>query len=192
MDDLPLALAERVVALALDRGVSTALIGANALAVHGYIRATGDIDLAAATTLDKLEELNRDLRAAGFSTDLRYPDDDDPLGGSISIWTATDEDGPIDEVEIINFLLPSRATRLPVQAMLRESISLGSQTVLRAVTLPHLVVLKLYAGSLRDRADIVELLARNPHTNVDEIRALCTAYHLDGFEPLLVEARQRR
>jgi hypothetical protein len=41
-------LAERVDAAARELGIDTAVIGATALAVHRFVRATGDIDLATA------------------------------------------------------------------------------------------------------------------------------------------------
>jgi hypothetical protein len=51
-------------------------------------------------------------------------------------------------------------------------------------------MLKLYAGSLQDRADVVAVLKRNPGADLDEIRALCTQYDLDGFDELAAEAKR--
>ena len=55
-------------------------------------------------------------------------------------------------------------------------------------TLPHLVALKLYAGGTKSRADIVELLARNPDADMAAIRDLCRGWRLRGLEPLIEEA----
>lgn len=59
---------------------------------------------------------------------------------------------------------------------------------LRIVPLPHLVALKLYAGGAKSRADIVELLSRNPDANMSAIRDLCRAWRMPGFDPLIEEA----
>ena len=80
--DKTLLLAARVAAEAEKMGIKTALIGAAALAVHGYARGTEDIDLAASVRpLSQLDALARVLRVAWLGTELRYPDDDDRLGG---------------------------------------------------------------------------------------------------------------
>jgi hypothetical protein len=61
---------------------------------------------------------------------------------------------------------------------------------LRIVPLPHLVALKLYAGGTKSRADIVELLSRNPDADMDAIRDLCQKWRLPGLEPLIAEAAE--
>jgi hypothetical protein len=48
--------------------------------------------------------------------------------------------------------------------------------------------LKLYAGGTKSKADIVELLRRNPAADRDRIRVLCRRYRLRGLEPLIREA----
>jgi hypothetical protein len=45
-EEKTLEVAERVAAILGSRGVPSAVIGAMALAVHGYVRATRDFDLA--------------------------------------------------------------------------------------------------------------------------------------------------
>ena len=59
---------------------------------------------------------------------------------------------------------------------------------LRIVPLPHLVALKLYAGGTKSRADIVELLSRNPDAEMATIRDLCRNWRLRGLDPLIEEA----
>ena len=61
-------------------------------------------------------------------------------------------------------------------------------STLRIVPLPHLVALKLYAGGAKSRADIVELLSRNPEVDTAAIRALCRGWRLGGLDPLIDEA----
>jgi hypothetical protein len=59
---------------------------------------------------------------------------------------------------------------------------------LRIVPLPHLVALKLYAGGTKSRADIVEVLSRNPDADMAKIRELCQGWRLRGLDPLIEEA----
>jgi len=59
---------------------------------------------------------------------------------------------------------------------------------LRIVPLPHLVAHKLYAGGMKSRANIVELLSRNPDVDIAEIRELCDRWRLRGLDGLIAEA----
>jgi len=89
-----LELAEQVAAAANQLGFDAVLIGAAALAVHRYTRGTEDIDLAVSVIPStQLGALAQALAQAGLHTRLRLPDDDDPLGGVLSVWAWEDEDG---------------------------------------------------------------------------------------------------
>ncbi len=57
--------------------------------------------------------------------------------------------------------------------------------------MPDLVALKIYAGARQDLADIVELLARNPDVDLDEVRAAALSFDSGAvLEQLIAEARQ--
>jgi len=101
-------LAERVAATAQHLGIETAVIGALALAAHGYIRATNDVDLASAIDVyPTLRDLAEALRAQGLSVELTLPDEDGALGGVVVVWERVDEGGdPLDPVEVVNFRNP--------------------------------------------------------------------------------------
>ncbi|MGI6495395.1 MAG: hypothetical protein ACOX5G_04790 [Kiritimatiellia bacterium] len=58
---------------------------------------------------------------------------------------------------------------------------------LKLVPLPQLVALKLYAGGVKSKADILELLGRNPDADIDDIRATCKRYRLKGLDEILAE-----
>lgn len=60
---------------------------------------------------------------------------------------------------------------------------------LRLVPIPHLIALKLYAGGHKSKADIVELITRNPELDLEEVRKLCAGYRLKGLGELVREAR---
>lgn len=189
-----LALAERVAAAAQQLGIDTCLIGAAALAVHNYVRGTHDVDLATAIDpFTQLRALERALSQEGLRTSLRLPDDDDPLGGVLVVWERDDEDGSaLDPIEVVNFDNPHHRRPNPARAAIRNATRLDDRSVLRCVRLPDLVALKLYAGALRDHADIVELLARND-ADLDEIRAAAAPYDADHrLEELIALAAAQR
>jgi hypothetical protein len=77
--------AEQVARLAKIFGNELLVIGAAALAGHGYVRLTRDIDLAGNLSLRQLRELSAALEKKGYSVALREPDADDPLGGVLDI-----------------------------------------------------------------------------------------------------------
>ncbi|NNB93730.1 hypothetical protein HI113_07380 [Corallococcus exiguus] len=79
-------IAERVVGLLEQHGISAAVIGAIALAVHYYPRQTEDFDLAInINPFPRLRQLDEILRKEGFETELSYPDAEDPLGGVLRV-----------------------------------------------------------------------------------------------------------
>lgn len=189
-DQPTLALAERVASAARELGIETAVIGAIALAAHNYIRGTLDVDLA--TRVEHIEDLRRlqqKLVALGLETELRTPDDEDPLGGVLEVWEREgDEDTPINPVEVVNFFNPYRPEHNPGTAAVRNATPIEGSS-LRYVQLADLIALKLYTGALRDRADVVELLTRNPDADRDAIRAACAPFGLgESLEQLLLEA----
>ena len=185
-----LALAERVADAAEQVGIPTALIGGTALAVYRYMRGTEDIDLAAyVDPFTHLGRLERVLASEGLHTRLSEPDDDDPLGGMLSVWEREDSAGePVDVVEVVNFLNPFRPGGNPAHAAILRATTLTNAR-LRCVTLPDLIALKLYAGGSEDLGDIVQLLALNADADVVSIRAIAGPFDSDGrLEGLITEA----
>jgi len=156
------------------------VIGDVALAAHGYVRFTEDLDLGVNTDLGTLARVADALRTAGFEVELREPDGEDPLGGVV------DARGPFGLVQIVNY-----GGRFP--AVIDGGLA-AADTVIRPgsrpriVPLPHLVALKLYAGGTKSRADIVEVLSRNPDVDMAKICELCEGWRLRGLDPLIEEA----
>ncbi len=154
--------AEEVAEILESRGVGAVVIGAVALAAHGYVRFTEDLDLGVNTDLGTLSRVAEALRAAGFEVQVREPDGEDPLGGVVDVR------GPFGLVQIVNY-----GGRFP--AVIDGGLAAADTVIrpgsrLRIVPLPHLVALKLYAGGTKSRADIVELLSRNPDADMGAIR----------------------
>lgn len=73
--------AEQIAGILESRGVGSVVIGAVAMAAHGYVRFTHDLDLGVNTDLSTLRSAAREEQGAGFAVVLREPDGQDPLGG---------------------------------------------------------------------------------------------------------------
>jgi hypothetical protein len=181
-----LELAERVAVLANGIGIATALIGAAAMAVHKYVRATRDLDLASNVDPTELRRLQERLELSGLHTELRLPDEEDVLGGVLVVWERTDEEGdPLGAIEIVNFANPHRAGHVtPAADAVRNATPIDASSPLRCVQLGDLIALKLYAGSFRDKADVIDLLKHNPDADLDAVRAVCSRF---GFADTLDE-----
>jgi hypothetical protein len=175
MDEL-LELAQRVCAEAQALGIPTAIIGGLALAHHGYVRATIDVDLASATSFDgPLRRLAEQLRARGLHVDVRAPDVGDPLAGVLRVRATPDG----DPVDLVNFRPSDLLGRRAVEHA--ETAADG----FRYVGLAELVALKLYAGSRFDLDDVARVLEVRTDAELAEVRVLARAV---GLEALLDRA----
>ncbi len=171
--------AEQVTEILEQHQVDAVVIGAVALAAYHYVRQTYDVDLGVNADVPTLRDVLASLRRAGFTAELREPDGTDPLGGVIDIT------GSFGLLQIVSF-----AGRFP--AVIEDAIRTATLVVrpgspLKLVPLPQLVALKLYAGGLKSKADILELLRRNPDADIHAIRATCKRYRLHGLEDVLAE-----
>ena len=169
-----LSVAQAIAASLLDGGAESAVIGAIALAFHGYVRATQDVDLA--THVDPqavLRGLERTFQQQGYATQLILPDAEDPLGRVLSV---TGED--FDAVQVVNFYNPWTAARNPGESSIRTAEARIPGYDLRVVDVPHLVALMLYAGGARNTSDVLELIVRNRDVDRDAIRRLCEQFDL--------------
>jgi len=172
---------ETVASLLLRHGVASVVIGAVAMAAHRHIRYTEGIDLGVNADLPTLRRLAGALEAEGFSVELREPDLQDPHGGVIDV------SGPFGMVQIISF-----ADRFPAviqDAIKSAGLAPRADSVLRLAPIPHLIALKLYAGGIKSKSDIVELLLRNPQVDLNELRTLCARYRVAGLEEILNELK---
>lgn len=189
-----LALAEEVSRIAEGLGIRTALIGATALAVHGYSRATDDIDLAVAIpNFVDFRNLAQHLESAGLGVELRLAEDvDDPLGGVLAVWIEDEGGNATDLVEVVNFINPHEPAPNPgAQAIARATMLVGLR--LHCASLADLVALKVYAGGLNDLADVVEVLALNPDADLEAIRVVAANFdRAHCLDELFERVRQRR
>lgn len=171
--------AEEISRRLAERGFPAVVIGAIAMAVHNYVRLTEDIDLGVVIPPADLRAFGEELSREGYRAEFRAPDADDPLGGVLDI------SGPFGMVQVVSFA--DRFPRVIEEALRSEPIAVRDGSPLRAVPLPHLIALKLYAGGAKSRSDIVELIRRNPEADREEIRQLCKSYRLRGIDTVLRE-----
>jgi hypothetical protein len=184
-EELLLDAAQRVAAVLEKNGVACALIGAGAMAWHGQVRATFDLDLAVSIQTygilpNSLSSAARALAEAGFSARLNDPDPSDPLGGLIRI--EIDEDY---EIDVVNFLNPWTGGTGALAAEAIEKASAHPGTSLRVVTIPHLIALKVAAGRKKDERDVSDLAAAHADA-LPDVRAICVRHGLaDRLDALL-------
>jgi hypothetical protein len=171
--------AEWIAELLESSGISAVVIGAVALAAHGYVRHNDDIDLGVDADLQQMRALVDVLRRDGFAAVLHEPDGNDPPGGVIDI---PDDFGL---VQVVSF-----ADRFPAvvpDTLAAEAVPIRPGSALRLVPLAQLVALKLYAGGLASKADILELLLRNPKADLESVRGTCLRCRLRGLDAILEE-----
>lgn len=139
--------------------VSFAVVGAAALAVHGYARATSDLDLL--TTDSRVLRLDwSTVLPEPVHADVRIGDADDPLAGVITF----DAKGA-DEVDLI-----IGRWRWQTAAVQRARASQVRGVELPVVGLSDLVVLKLDAGGILDLRDIDSLVEIHGESLLEAVR----------------------
>ncbi len=176
--------AERTLAVATDvaqtlskHNVPCAVIGAVALAVHGYVRDTEDFDLATATDPFRVLGLVEKELASRYEVELITPDADDPLGGCLNV-----SGDDFDLVQIVNFDNPYRPGAGSAGRAAVETATPNVLGPLAVADLPHLVALKLYAGGRKNELDVLELIDRNPTLDREKLETVCKEL---GLEPEL-------
>lgn len=143
-----MALLDRVATVLTDSGITHALIGAAALAVHGISRSTRDDDLLV-VDFRVLDERFWQPLTAEAHTGITRGDDTDPLAGVVRIR----REGEI-QVDVVV------GRHRWQQEILSRAVAV-SNTPLYVVRPDDLILLKLYAGGSQDRWDIEQLLGVN-------------------------------
>ena len=158
-------------AVLADQEIEYAVIGAMAASVHGSIRATTDADVLVSVSAAKLARLQRAFKKAGFDSDLRHGDADDPIAALLAV---ADKHG----------------NRVDLLAGLR---GLDTEAFARAITVPFLgssirvigredfIAMKCFAGGPQDVVDARNALrAADEPINVDLLRRLTPALWTSG------------
>jgi hypothetical protein len=179
--DRTLRVGADVAALLAELGYPCAVIGAVALAVHGYARATQDLDLATLVrTPHELRGLAQRLRDRGYDVEERMPDAEDPLGGVLTVNAAG-----ADPVQIVNYFNPWNGWAPCGKEALEHAVA-NTLPDLAVVDLPHLVALKIYAGGRKSALDVLELLSLHDDADTEKARAVCRAVGLGAEFDALV------
>jgi hypothetical protein len=140
-------------AVLAENDVEYAVIGAMAAAVYGAIRATTDADALLSVSIAKLGQLEKVFKKAGFATELRRGDADDPIPALLSV--SDRHDNRVDllaGLRGLDRLALSRSITVPF---------LGSS--LRVIGREDFVAMKCFAGGPQDIADAVQALKTTDH-----------------------------
>lgn len=159
--------------------IEYAVIGAMAAALHGAIRATVDADAVLSITLPQLGSLEKLLRKAGYQTQLRRGDADDPIPAMLLV---RDEHG--NRVDLLAGL-----RGLDPQAFGRATIVSFADEVLRMIGREDFIAMKCFAGGPQDIADAsLVLKARDKPLDLDLLRRVTRRFGraaADNLEKLL-------
>jgi hypothetical protein len=151
--------------------VDHALIGSVALAVHGFVRATRDLDFAVLVSPSpRLASLADALRREGYTVELSAPAPDDELGGVLTVVGDA-----FDPVQIVNFYNPPRAPPSLVKEAIQSAVHQAGLPFPVAGLAP-LVALKLSTGAFRDEVDVGDLLEARPDAPLDVVRDVCARH----------------
>lgn len=132
--------------------IGYAVIGAMAASVHGLVRASIDADVVLSVPASELGRLERLFAAAGFHTELRRGEAEDPIAAMLALG---DQHG--NRVDLLAGLRGleadafARAIAVPFQGELLQFI--GRE---------DFIAMKLFAGGPQDLADARHALAGAP------------------------------
>jgi predicted nucleotidyltransferase len=144
------------IAVLNDEAIEYAVIGAMAASVHGSLRASADADALLSVTVSKLKNLSRAFKTAGFESELRRGDADDPIPAMLIV-----RDSHGNRVDLLGGLrgldpnLFSRAVDVPF----------GGET-LRVAGREDFIAMKCFAGGPQDIAD-AQLALKGAQVPVD-------------------------
>jgi len=151
------------------------LVGGLAVAAHGFVRATRDVDVL---TRLPLADARRRLSEGGLETRLLRGD---PLDGGFSCLKGSSEGIPFD---VLTQLVPIHWERA-------QSLETSGAGELRVVALEDLLALKFKAQGPKDLMDAAMLVLLHPEMGA-LARELAIAYReLDRFEHWLADPRFR-
>src|SRR3954447_10155391 len=142
---------EQIVAALNARDVAYVIVGGIAVAAHGVVRATGDLDVVPDPSPDNLERLARMLTELG----AEHPIDGKLTGAALARPVSFKLRTRHGDVQVLN-----RMPSVPPYAHLRENairLRLAPGTIATVCSLTDLRAMKLASGRPRDLADVAEL-----------------------------------
>jgi predicted nucleotidyltransferase len=167
------------VAVLKTQAIDYAVIGAMAASVHGALRATADADALISVTVSKLASLRTLFKKAGFETDLRRGDADDPIPALLVI---SDTHG--NRVDLLCGL-----RGIDPQVFARTVEVPFSGHILRVIGREDFIAMKCFAGGPQDIADAhVALVSAQEPVDLDLLRRVTRRFGraaADALEHLL-------
>jgi hypothetical protein len=142
-------LIEELVAIArvfTEEGIDYAVCGGMAMAIHGYTRATEDIDIL--VDAEDLPRIRRAVKRVGFDTMGTSPDFRFKNGGRVVRLLKTK---PPEDYLILDLMLASGPYEAPWKSRIDQPSQWGP---IRVVSQEALKAMKLEAGRAKDRFDI--------------------------------------
>jgi hypothetical protein len=149
------------------KSIPYAVIGAMAASVHGIVRASLDADAVLSLGIHQLGELQRALGAAGFRTELRLGDADDPIAAVLAL---SDEFGNrVDLLVGLRGLEPAAFSRV---------LEVGFQGErLRVIGREDFIAMKVFANGPQDVIDAqMALTAAGSDLDLPLLRRLTSRY----------------
>lgn len=148
-------------------GIDYAVIGAMAASVHGVVRASLDADALLSVTVPQLGKLEQLFKSAGFATELRRGDADDPIAAMLVL-----SDPFQNRVDLLVGL-----RGLEFEAFDRAIEVTFQGTTLRVVCLEDFIAMKVFAGGPQDMNDARHALAAAKNTiDLDLLTRLAARY----------------
>jgi predicted nucleotidyltransferase len=155
--------------------VDYAVIGAFALSAHGVVRASTDVDVLLFTTPQHLARLRARFARAGFDTELRHGEADDPIPAMLILGDS--HNNHVDMLGGLRGMDPaifSRTMEVPFMGM-----------NLRIAGREDFIAMKCFAGDPQDILDARSAYrsAQSP-VDVDLLRAVARRFGRDAADNL--------
>ena len=168
-----------VTLILVEQNIPYAVVGALAAAVHGEVRGTADADALLSVSLRQLRPLRAVFERAGFQTELRLGDHEDPIPAMLILRDVNE-----NRVELLAGL-----RGLDLDAFARTITVPFHGKSLQIIGLEDFIAMKCYAGGPQDIADAqAALKRRDPPTDIDLLRRLTRRFGraaTDALEYLL-------
>jgi hypothetical protein len=164
-----------VVALLNKERIDYAVIGAIAASVHGVVRASVDADVVLSIAKQDIGILGDKFRAAGFSTEVRVGDFDDPIPALLEL--TDDYNNRVDLLAGIRGLEAaafSRAISVPFQG-----------EILKVLGREDFIATKVFAGGPQDLIDARNTIAVAENTlDIALLRQITKQFGPDALSAL--------
>jgi predicted nucleotidyltransferase len=155
--------------------IDYAVIGAFALSAHGVVRASTDVDVLIFTTPQRLTKLRTRFQRAGFGTELRHGETDDPIPAMLIL-----SDSHHNHVDLLGGLrgmdpaIFSRIVKVPFMGV--DLCIVGRE---------DFIAMKCFAGRPQDILDAQSAYrnAQGP-VDLDLLRALARRFGRDAADRL--------